>query len=213
MSLGRIGPGLYLLTLAVVGATWSGGGHTEQPTAPEVAEDTVSIRIDDFYIDRYEYPNRSGSLPRVSVTWDEAQSLCRETGKRLCTEAEWEKAARGSQDHLYGYGPDFEPQRCNTPFRGENGVWSRWATTASGAYPQCASDYGVVDMIGNVWEWTDGWYDEREGWRVVRGGSWFNSVNLARADTRYGRYLTEGYALDLIGFRCCRSAREGATVD
>ena len=215
MSLGRIGPGPYLLMLAVVGASWTGGGHTEQPATPEVAdaENAVSIRIGDFYIDRYEYPNRLGSLPRVSVSWATAGSLCRERGKRLCTEAEWERAARGSQDYLYGYGPDFEPRRCNTPFRGQDGTWRRSGTSASGTYPRCASDYGVVDMIGNVWEWTDGWYDESEGWRIVRGGSWFNSVNLARTDTRYGRHLTEGYALDLIGFRCCRSAGKTTPVD
>ena len=61
-------------------------------------------------------------------------------------------------------------------------------------------------MIGNVWEWTDGWYDASHSWRVIRGGSWFNSVNFARIDGRYGRNLTADFSLDLVGFRCCRSA-------
>ena len=212
MSLGRIGPGLHLLTLAVIGASWIGGGHSEQ-TAALAAQDAGSVRVDDFYIDRYEFPNRLGALPRVAVTWAEARSLCRERGKRLCTDPEWEKAARGSQNYLYGYGPDFEPGRCNTPFRGEDGAWRRLGTTTSGSHPQCASDYGVVDMIGNVWEFTDGWYDETEGWHVVRGGSWFNSLNFARADGRYGRNLSPEYSLDLIGFRCCRSIEETAPQD
>lgn len=210
MGLRRIGLGPCLLMLGAVGASWTSGGHSGQTPVPE---DAGSVRIQDFYVDRYEYPNRRGSLPHVSVTWAEARGLCGELGKRLCTESEWEKAARGSQDYLYGYGPEFEPGRCNTPFRGQDGAWQRSGPTASGAFPRCASDYGVVDMVGNVWEWTDGWYDQSQGWRVVRGGSWFNSVNFTRVDARYGRNLTEGYTLDLVGFRCCRSAQEAIPVD
>ena len=157
--------------------------------------------------------SKGESLPVEKVTWFEADEYCRKVGKRLPTEVEWEKAARGSQNYLYGYGPDFEPGRCNTPFRGEDGAWRRLGTTTSGSHPQCASDYGVVDMIGNVWEFTDGWYDETEGWHVVRGGSWFNSLNFARADGRYGRNLSPEYSLDLIGFRCCRSVEKTAPQD
>ena len=61
-------------------------------------------------------------------------------------------------------------------------------------------------MIGNAWEWTASWYSHTDRWRVVRGGSFFHNVNLARADTRYGRFLDPDYRLDLVGFRCCRSA-------
>jgi len=61
-------------------------------------------------------------------------------------------------------------------------------------------------MVGNVWEWTDGFYDREQRWRVVRGGSWFNNLNFARADGRYGPGLAPDYRLDLIGFRCCRDA-------
>ena len=171
-------------------------------------KDADMVHIDNFYIDKYEYPNRKGVMPQVDITWTEARDLCRARGKRLCSEREWEKACRGSQNQLYGYGPTFEQGLCNTPYK-EGGVWNRGpGATPSGEFTECASDYGVYDMIGNVWEWTDGWYIQENKWRVVRGGSWFHSVNLARADSRYGRFLATDYRLDLIGLRCCRSASE-----
>ncbi len=165
------------------------------------------VRVGDFWIDRYEYPNVEGEQPRVEVTWREALDLCAARGLRLCTEREWERACRGPGHFVYGYGPTFEPERCNTPFLGADGTWVRDRGSApSGAYDNCGNGFGVRDMIGNVWEWTDGWYDPERGWRVVRGGSWFHNVNFARADARYGLHLDESYSLDLIGFRCCRSA-------
>ena len=115
-------------------------------------------------------------------------------------------AARGRQGLSYGYGSEYEPGRCNTPYLSSSGEWHRGGTAASGQYQGCESDYGVADMIGNVWEWTDGWFDTTRSWRVVRGGSWFNNVNFARADGRYGSHLTADFAVDLVGFRCCRSA-------
>ena len=165
----------------------------------------------DFWIDRYEYPNVVGQMPMVDVSWQQAQQLCQDRGQRLCTEAEWEQAAKGSDNFAYGYGPEFEAERCNTPWPDESGRWRRHRTSTSGAFGGCQTPAGVFDLIGNVWEWTDGWYDETAGWRPVRGGSWFQNVNFARSDGRYGRHLTPQYRLDLIGFRCCRSARPANT--
>ena len=180
------------------------------PAAPVLSPvaDAGQVRVGGFWIDRYEYPNLPGQLPRVDVSWEEASALCTARGRRLCTETEWELAARGPDDHVYGYADEFDPGRCNTPVV-ENGAWIRDRGTApSGAYALCTNEFGVHDMIGNVWEWTAGWYDPERGWRVVRGGSWFNSVNFARADGRYGHHLAASYRLDLIGFRCCRTAGE-----
>ena len=160
----------------------------------------------DFYIDRYEYPNQRGTLPKVDVTWGEAESLCTAQGKRLCTEQECRKPCTGPQNFAYSYGPEFEPRRCNTRFA-VNGVWQRGpGLEPSGAHERCTNAYGVYDMIGNAWEWTASWYSHSDRWRVVRGGSFFHSVNLARADARYGRFLDSEYHLDLVGFRCCRAA-------
>lgn len=188
---------LLLLVLTVVGLLAS-----EQQTAPNA--DAGMIHIDHFAIDVYEFPNRKGTLPLVDVTWGQAQELCQAQGKRLCTENEWVRACRGPNNYVYGYGDVFEPHRCNTPYQeGEN--WQRGDLATSGQFDQCSNDYGVHDMIGNVWEWTDSWYDRAQGWRVVRGGSWFQNVNLARADGRYGRQLDAKFHLDLVGFRCCQS--------
>jgi formylglycine-generating enzyme required for sulfatase activity len=163
------------------------------------------VQVENFLIDVYEFPNQHGEMPRVDVTWEEASALCQARGKRLCAESEWEQACLGSQGYLYGYGPTFEPGRCNTPYE-MDGVWQRTAgPLPSGALADCAGPSGIHDMIGNVWEWTDGWYDKTRGWRVVRGGSWFNSANFATANGRYGLFLRSDYRLDLIGFRCCRS--------
>jgi len=190
-------------------------GHAETGQALSVqpgttdgpACETESVRVDGFFIDRYEYPNILGHLPLVNVTWEEAQALCRELSKRLCTEREWERACRGPANLVLGYGDTFEPGRCNTPWM-EHGVWQRGAVSPSGGFPDCATELGVHDLVGNVWEWTAGWYDQGRGWRSARGGSWFHNVNLARADGRYGRHLTSTYRLDLIGFRCCRSVAD-----
>ena len=188
--------------LAALGAPPVSGGSGDGETSPE--RQAGSVRIDGFLIDRYEYPNIRGHLPLVDVSWEEARDLCRERGSRLCTEAEWEQACRGTADLDYGYGNTFEPGRCNTPWE-KDGVWRRGAVAPSGDFADCASELGVHDLIGNVWEWTDGWYDASRRWRPVRGGSWFHNVNLAHADGRYGRHLASTYRLDLIGFRCCRS--------
>ena len=167
--------------------------------------DDPMVQIDQFFIDVHEYPNALGAYPRVNVTYGEAEKLCAERKKRLCTEQEWQRAATGTQNHLYGYGERFESGRCNTPLL-RNGAWVGGRELApSGFFAQCTNDYGLQDMIGNVWEWTSTWYDEEKGWRIVRGGSYFHSANMAQTEVRYGRYLDAEYHLDLIGFRCCRS--------
>jgi formylglycine-generating enzyme required for sulfatase activity len=184
-----------LLLLGLASSSVAGGEPNE----------SAQVKIGNFWIDRYEYPNVAGQLPRVDVSWEEAQQLCAARSQRLCTEAEWELAARGPDNFDYSYGNQFEPRRCNAPWP-DGKRWIRSGdTTQSGHFAGCQSPAGVSDMVGNVWEWTDGWYDQQAGWRVVRGGSWFHNVNFARSDGRFGLHLTSNYRLDLIGFRCCQS--------
>ena len=191
---------------AIIAMIWVGEAQSQSgDEGPEGA-------LDGFFVDRYEYPNRPGQPPRVDVSFGEAAQLCSERGKRLCTEREWETACRGSADVTYGYGPTFLPNRCNTPQPDEHGGWDRTSgTQKSGTFPDCGPVGGAIDMIGNVWEWTDGWYDQRREWRVIRGGSWFHNLNYASADGRYGRALVADFRLDLVGFRCCRDAATTAT--
>ena len=137
--------------------------------------------------------------PVVEVTWDDAQAyvawLSAKTGQtyRLPTEAEWEKAARGTDGRIYPWGAAFDASMCNTREEGPG------HSTPVDYYPEGSSPYGVMDMAGNTSEWCSDWY--KEGYaeipspnptgpqigehRVTRGSSWRYSTNMARCAARY----------------------------
>ena len=197
-----------------------------------------TIYLDEFYIDQHEVTNRQysqcveagrctlprlprsvnfgryyaessfGNFPVIWVSWNDAADYCSFVGKRLLTEAEWEKAARGGQPQIYPWG-DAEPTNQ------ANFDYARRDVAPTGSFPLDVSPYGVEDMAGNVREWVSDWYQ----WdyypnaptqnppgpatgvtRVLRGGSW-NDAPLYLRSTVRKNFLPESFDSNL-GFRC-----------
>ena len=134
--------------------------------------------------------------PIVNVTYNDAAAYCNWAGVQLPTEAQWEKAARGTDGRIWPWGNEWDANKCNNFQTGPR------KTKPVDSYPQGRAPYDVMDMAGNVWEWCADWYDgnyyasapERNphgpvsgNWRVLRGGSWSDdSPSYLRAAYRDG---------------------------
>lgn len=155
------------------------------------------------------------ALPASSVTWGESQAFCTWVGGRLPTEAEWERAARGDDSRQYPWGNTFDPWRCNTRDGGPH------APTPAGAYPDCVSPYGVLDLAGSMWEWASDWYEETYDAkgpvenptgpetgtrRAVRGGNWMSAASWVRGASRLG--IDPTWPGPMLGFRCVQDDRK-----
>lgn len=175
-----------------------------------------------YYIDKYEVTNREYQRfdpshkfpagkedhPVVNINWFEADAYCRWAGKRLPTEEEWEKAARGTDGRTYPWGEGYSPAICNSKQAGRDD------TAPGGTFPNDISPYRVYDLAGNVSEWTLNWYQPYPGgsnhhvdygkkFRVFRGNSWDEDFDC------YGRSAFRNFAppegrYPSIGFRCVK---------
>ena len=167
----------------------------------------ASYSIPDYY-GNAEYDQ----YPVIYVNWDDADTFCRWAGRRLPTEAEWERAARGTDERIYPWG-DQAPQAGLLNYNLRVGD-----TAPVGSYPAGASPYRVMDMAGNVAEWVSDWYDPAyysesaysdpggpiaTKYRVVRGGSWLDNQYSVRAGLRH--FYPPDSAFINLGFRCAES--------
>jgi formylglycine-generating enzyme required for sulfatase activity len=222
------------VTVAAYAACVAKGTCAPAPTTTHDLRDAVKYAQYDQFCngdrsDRQDHPINC-------IDWNQAKAYCVGVGKRLPTEAEWEYAARGKDQPTYPWGDDPpQPRRLNacgtecvamaarlqldpafhwtSLFDGDDG----WESTAPvGSYPDGASTFGVLDMAGNVWEWTADGYGlygsdavtnpvgpSDRPTRVFRGGGWYvDGANAVRGAVRFNQGPT--YRRDDLGVRCVR---------
>lgn len=208
--------------------------------------DLQTVYVKSFYIDKYEVTNaqykeflldtghrnpkfwdnpnlNAHYQPVVGVNWEDAESYANWAGKRLPTDIEWEKAARGIDGRQYPWGNEFNTSLGNFDDNGQmNGKLDGYAmkTAFVGSYPNGVSPFGIHDMAGNVWEWVVGTTDadfkipipgngkdNLTNGKVytIRGGSWTNGHGDTRTTVFYIYPAQCSDHSSSVGFRCAKS--------
>ena len=153
------------------------------------------VKVDNFCMDKYEYPNKLGALPKTEIDWYKAKELCESLGKRLCGEDEWIRACHTSETpgkyYRYSYGDSFIMENCNI---------QNTKAVRSGSFKKCKSYYGAFDMVGNVYEWVNPRAGKKPTYAL--GGSWGEGAGATCYKAGAG-YQPLYYQVH-IGFRCCK---------
>lgn len=153
----------------------------------------IMVGAKEVCMDIYEWPNKSGSKPKVFISQEEASKMCADVGKKLCTVDEWQSACMGKKSEKYPYGSRYSPSKC---------VSAAKELGRSGRKKECRSYYGVYDMSGNAWEWTSTPYEKRAGYVYVVGGAWDSQDQSTCNEKKFSFFPQNQYPF--VGFRCCK---------
>ncbi len=194
------------------GMVWVTPGPLVVGTAPntyprrpdrELAGEQVVLH--GFYIDKLPFPNEQGAIPTTNISHAEARALCEKQNKRLCTELEWERACKGPSQHTFEYGDVYREDLC--------GTGTPVVPRPSGINVGCQSDFGVEDMHGGVFEWTDSHWnrgDSNANRISTRGGNDITAEVVARCANAEPRL--EDAKSSSVGLRCCAGPVNEAEV-
>jgi formylglycine-generating enzyme required for sulfatase activity len=204
------------------GVLRAGSAIDEVPRVADAELPGIDVALGGFYIDALPWPNEVGAIPTTNVSRQEAALLCSGKGKRLCAELEWERACKGPDNTRYEYGATYDPHPC-----GGGRPADVAARHPSGDRRSCRSAFGVQEMHGGAWEWTDSTWGRgatgasrsvraTEDGRaegalgVVRGGN--DTAGEVATRCAFAKATVAGARSPVTGFRCCAGPRNEAEV-